>query len=63
MEWIRVESRVRDWLGVDLMTGIDRGLDGVDLKAGGWVGFLSRWEWICDVVDVVLDVWRASASR
>ena len=63
MECIRVESRVRDWLGVDLMTGIDRGLDGVDLKAGGRVGFPSRWEWICGVVDVVLDVWRASASR
>ena len=45
------------------MTGIDRGLDGVDLKAGGRVGFPSRWEWICGVVDVVLDVWRASASR
>ena len=47
MEWICVEYRVwRDWLGVDLMTGIGRGFDGVDLMADGQVGFPSRWEWI-----------------
>ena len=57
MKWIRVESQVRgDWLGVDLMTGIGRGLDGVDLMADGRVGFLSRWEWTCSVVYVLLDV-------
>ena len=46
----------RDLLGVDLIIGTGRGLDGVDSMAGGWVGFPPRWESICGVVDVVLDV-------